>query len=137
GSLEKLVTVDANSLQEVPDIGPIIAEQIAGFFRQPHNVDLIHRLQKLGVHWENIRLTAIPDHLSGKTFVLTGTLSSMTRFDAKEKLQALGATVTESVSSKTDYVVVGSEPGSKFEKAKKLGVNLLYEKDLLVLLEGG
>lgn len=134
GSLEPLMEADEAILQKVPDIGPIISEQIRAFFRQPHNVDLIHRLQKLGVHWENLEPMQVAEGaLAGKTFVLTGTLSLMTREEAKEKLQALGAKVSESVSRKTDYLVVGDMPGSKLEKALSFGVKVLNEQDFFVM----
>lgn len=135
GSMEALMEAEEEALQNVPDIGPVIAEQIRGFFRQPHNVDLIYRLQKLGVYWENLEpAQEVRGALAGKIFVLTGTLSQLTREEAKEKLQARGAKVSESVSRKTDYVVVGVEPGSKLKKASDLGVKILDEAAFLDLL---
>lgn len=136
GSFEALMMADEMVLQKISDIGPIVAEQIEGFFRQSHNVDLVHRLQTLGIHWQDIVLTHKKEgELTGKTFVLTGTLSHMTREEAKEKLQQLGAKVSNQVSSKTNYLVVGDDPGSKLEKASKFCVNILKENDFLALLE--
>ncbi len=137
-SLEHLMKADELLLEGVSDIGPVTAEQITGFFRQQHNIALIDRLKALGVRWESIKAapkTASP--LLGKVFVLTGTLSSMTREAAKEKLQVLGAKVSESVSQKTDYIVAGESPGSKLEKAVKMEICVLNEKEFLSILSEG
>lgn len=132
GQLHSLMVADEATLEEVSDIGPIVAANIAGFFRQRHNQELIAKLQELGVHWKEqagIQIDSRP--LKQKTFVLTGTLDSMSREEAKEKLQHLGAKVSNSVSSKTAYVVAGKEPGSKLEKAQSLGVSILSEEAFL------
>jgi DNA ligase (NAD+) len=121
-------------LQEIPDIGPKVAQSIYDWFREPRNVKLVERLEKAGVIIENQKPKTKNQKLSGKTFVLTGGLESTPREVAKEKIRELGGDVSESVSKKTDYVVVGSEPGSKFEKAKKLGVKIISEKEFLDLL---
>jgi DNA ligase (NAD+) len=134
GSLEKIMHADEEKLQGVVDIGPIVAAEIAGFFRQKHNRDLIEKLRRLGVHWKEGSAKKISKVLEGKTFVITGTLSSMSRDEAKEKLQALGAKVSGSVSSKTSYVVVGEDPGSKYTKAQELGVKILDEDEFLRLI---
>ncbi|MEJ2451559.1 MAG: NAD-dependent DNA ligase LigA [Gammaproteobacteria bacterium] len=135
GSLEAIMQADEDALVAVPDVGPVVAESIAHFFHEPHNQKVITKLRKVGVHWPDIEVmeeTVLP--LAGKTFVLTGTLASMSREEAKEKLQRLGAKVSGSVSKKTDYVVVGETPGSKATKAEQLGVTLLDEQAFLRLL---
>jgi DNA ligase (NAD+) len=123
------------ALQQVPDVGPEVAERIATFFSEPHNLAVIARLRAAGVHWPEAKPERGAQPLAGKTFVLTGTLASMSRDQAKERLQALGAKVAGSVSKKTDYVVAGSEAGSKLAKAGELGVPVLDEAALLKLLE--
>lgn len=134
--LEKLMRVDEEILQTVPDIGPVVAANIAAFFQQKHNLEIIQQLIAHGIHWSKI--SAPPAHeqpLAGKNFVLTGTLSNMSRDQATAKLQALGAKVSGSVSKKTAYVVAGAEPGSKLTDAQKLGVAVLNEEEFLRLLE--
>jgi DNA ligase (NAD+) len=136
GSLEKIMHANETELQVVSDVGPVVAAQIAGFFRQKHNRELITKLKHLGVHWkegESKKTKAQP--LTDQTFVLTGTLLAMTRDEAKERLIELGATVSGSVSKKTSYVVVGIDPGSKYDKAKELGVKILDEGEFLKFLE--
>jgi DNA ligase (NAD+) len=118
----------------VPDIGPIVAGHIAGFFRERHNREVIERLRDYGVHWPPPAQAPVARPLIGQTFVLTGTLESLTRDEAKERLQRLGAKVAGSVSAKTGYVVAGAEAGSKLVKAQELGVPVLDEAQLLELL---
>jgi len=120
-------------LQEVPDIGPKVAESIHSWFREPRNAKLLEKLEKVGLRIEKPRRKESRE-LAGRTFVLTGGLETMSREQAKEKIRSLGGDVSESVSKKTDYVVAGSDPGSKYEKAKSLGVRVLNEKELLELL---
>lgn len=137
GRLQPLAEADVETLQTIPDIGPIVAANITGFFRQPHNRELITKLQNLGLRWPE----HIPEHqptvqaLTGQTFVLTGTLNTLHREEAKEKLQALGAKVSGSVSTKTTYVVVGEDAGSKLTKAQELGIPILTEEEFLQLLK--
>jgi DNA ligase (NAD+) len=133
-SLEPIMNADEETLQSVPDIGPIVAAQIVAFFRQPCNQEIIQKLRDLGVHWQDI-VTEENQPLTDQTFVLTGTLQSLTRDEARERLQALGAKVTNSVSAKTSYVVAGVDPGSKLEKAEKLNVPILDEEAFLKLLD--
>lgn len=137
GRLKNVMAASEETLQQIADIGPIVAANIAGFFQQKHNRELIEKLQTLGVHWQENEPTAkrtdLP--LTGQTFVLTGTLESMTRDDAKAALIALGAKVAGSVSAKTSYVVAGSDAGSKLTKAQELGVSVLSEQELLALLK--
>jgi len=136
GKLQNLMRADEELLQKVPDVGPVVAQSIVAFFGEKHNVDVIHALlEKGGIRpkeTEGERTEELP--LAGKTFVLTGTLG-MPREEAKEKLEALGAKVSGSVSKKTDYVVAGVEPGSKLDKARELGVAVLDEQGLLRLLD--
>ncbi len=132
--IESLMQADEEKLQEVPDIGPIVASHIANFFRQEENRRIVADLIKLGVHWqEQEPVEELP--LSGQTFVITGTLETMSRDTAKEMLLSLGAKVAGSVSNKTSYVIVGENPGSKYEKAVKLNITTLDETAFLELLE--
>ncbi|HEX5056798.1 MAG TPA: NAD-dependent DNA ligase LigA [Gammaproteobacteria bacterium] len=136
GRLDKLIGADEAGLQEVPDIGPVVAQHVAAFFRQDHNRDVIQQLRRAGVHWpEQDPVAAAPKPLDGRTYVLTGTLTAMTRDEAKEKLETLGAKVAGSVSKNTTGVVAGESPGSKLEKAEKLGVPVLDEAQFLRLLQ--
>ncbi len=133
GDLDAIMEADPERLQQVPDVGPIVAERIRAFFREAHNREVIGKLRQAGIHWPVPERTAAAA-LAGKTFVLTGALESLTREEAKERLRALGARVTDSVSRKTDYVVVGADPGSKLDKARALDVKILDEAAFLKLL---
>ena len=136
GNLDNLKKSTEEILQEIDDIGPIVAESVVLFFKQKHNRDVIKKLIKAGVHWPDIQaVNSSEQPLKGKTFVLTGTMETMPRNDAKTKLQTLGAKVTGSVSKKTDYVVVGADPGSKYDKAQQLGIEILNEQDFLAFLK--
>ncbi|MEO7557624.1 MAG: BRCT domain-containing protein, partial [Gammaproteobacteria bacterium] len=105
------------------------------FFRQPHNLEVLEKLLTAGIQWPEIKpQPAQHAPLRGKTFVLTGSLEILSREQAKEKLEALGAKVSNSVSAKTNYVVAGADPGSKLDKAQQLGIGILDEADLLKLL---
>ncbi len=135
GSLPAIMKADEAALLQVPDVGPVVVANLLAFFHEPHNREVIASLQQLGVHWSDVAAAVdLPQPLAGKTFVLTGTMTTMTRDEAKKKLQALGAKVTSSVSKKTSYVVVGTDPGSKREKAENLGVTLLDEATFNQLL---
>ena len=138
GSIETLQDANEGAIQEVPDVGPIVAAHVYTFFQQPHNAEVIQALRDLGVHWPAQKARAAPTEgpLTGKTFVLTGTLESMSRDDAGDRITALGGKVTGSVSKKTSYVVAGAEAGSKLTKAQELGVEILDEAAFLRLLEG-
>jgi DNA ligase (NAD+) len=136
-NLNNIKNASAEVLEEVADVGPIISANIRGFFDQHHNVQLIQKLQDSGIHWPKIVRIAVEKlPFSGKSVVLTGTLESLTREEAKERLQALGAKVSSSVSAKTDFVVAGADPGSKYDKAQALGVRIVDEAELLKLLQG-
>ncbi|MBE7368214.1 NAD-dependent DNA ligase LigA [Ramlibacter pallidus] len=135
GKLDAIMEAGVEQLLQVPDVGPIVAESVHAFFQQPHNREVIEQLRACGLHWEEGEPAAqAPKPLSGKTFVLTGTLPSLSRDEAKELLEAAGAKVAGSVSKKTDYVVAGAEAGSKLEKARELGVAVLDEDGLRQLL---
>jgi len=134
GELKAIMAADEVALQEVADIGPIVAANIAGFFHQQHNRELIAQLQELGVHWQEQQVDLQPKPLKNQTFVLTGSLTSMTRDEAKAALQLLGAKVAGSVSAKTHYVVAGIDAGSKLTKANELGVKILTEQEFLEIL---
>ena len=135
GSLEELMQATEEELQGVEDVGPVVSANIAAWFHRAENREFVHRLRQAGIRWENLppRPRQLP--LSGKTFVLTGTLNSLSRDQAKEKLKLLGAKVAGSVSKKTDYVVMGADPGGKADKARELGVKILDEDALLALLK--
>jgi DNA ligase (NAD+) len=134
-SLERIMHADEQELQQVPDIGPIVAEFIVSFFRQKHNHEIIQRLIKLGIHWpEEKKKESLP--LAGQTFVITGSLENISRDEAKELLLLQGAKVTNSVSKNTSYVIVGRDPGSKYDKAKELNIKILDEKQFLQLVRG-
>jgi DNA ligase (NAD+) len=134
GDLEALMAADIERLEAVHDVGPIVAKRIVEFFGELHNRDVISKLREAGVHWSAVEKPQV-QRLAGKTFVLTGTLS-MPRAELKEKLQSLGAKVTGGVSKKTDYVVVGDDPGSKYDKAIKLGVEVLDEAACMEMISG-
>jgi DNA ligase (NAD+) len=133
GNLEPLMQAEATALQDIRDVGPVVAQHIAGFFAEPHNLDVISKLRAAGVHWQAVEQPR-EQPLAGKTFVITGTLSRP-RDELKARLQAAGAKVAGSVSKKTDCVVAGENPGSKYDKALALGIDILDEAALLELLE--
>ena len=135
-TIEHLIGVTVADLQSVQGIGPKIAESVVRFFEDKHNRRIIERLKAAGVRMKQVRKQQSTSSVfSGKSFVLTGTLTSMTRDDAKGRIEALGGKVIGSVSTKTDFVVVGTEAGSKLDKARSLGIQLLDEKKFLNLLQ--
>ncbi|MES2633713.1 MAG: NAD-dependent DNA ligase LigA [Pseudomonadota bacterium] len=137
GKLDSIMDASVEQLLEVPDVGPIVAESVHTFFQQPHNREVVEQLRACGVIWEEGEPQArVPKPLAGKTIVLTGTLPTLSRDEAKDMLEAAGAKVAGSVSKKTDYVVAGAEAGSKLDKARELGVKVLDEDGLRVLLAG-
>lgn len=135
GDLAVLYQVNQDDLQQVDDIGPIVAQHILAFFAEKHNQSVIEKLLSVGVHWDAIKKVAATLPLSGKTFVLTGTLSTLTRDEAKEKLEQLGAKVAGSVSAKTSYVVAGVDAGSKLTKANELGVPVMDEATFITFID--
>jgi len=135
GSLDKLIAASETALLAVRDVGPIVAQSIVQFFAEPHNLEVVSRLRDAGVRWpETSGMQQSAGILAGKTLVLTGSLPTLTRDAAKEKIEAAGGKVAGSVSKKTDYVVAGEEAGSKLVKAQELGVAILDEAGLLSLL---
>jgi DNA ligase (NAD+) len=137
GSLAAIMTASEDQLQEVPEVGPIVAASIRQFFAEPHNVEMIKALRQRGVIWPEraqVLSEALPLPLSGLTFVLTGTLPTLTREAATELIERHGGRVTGSVSRKTSYVVVGAEAGSKLAKAEALGIPILDEAGLYALI---
>ncbi|HEX8979048.1 MAG TPA: NAD-dependent DNA ligase LigA [Parasulfuritortus sp.] len=137
GSLDALMAADEEALLAVNDVGPIVAESILAFFREPHNRAVIERLREAGAWRDGEARPAGLGHLSGKTFVLTGALPDLARDQAKAMIEAAGGKVAGSVSKKTDYVVAGADPGSKFTKAQELGITVLDQDGLLTLLKPG
>jgi DNA ligase (NAD+) len=132
GALEPLMAADEAMLMEVPDVGPVVARRIVGFFGEPHNRQVIAALRKAGVRWpEGPPQRSAEGPLAGKTVVLTGALASMSRDAAGARLEALGAKVAGSVSKKTSFVVAGEAAGSKLDKARELGVDVWDEARLL------
>ncbi len=127
GSLDAIESADEEALQRVPDVGPVVAREVVAFFSQPHNLEVISELRKL-LRIVDPEVVSTGARLAGKTFVLTGSLESMPRDEAKSRLERLGAKVASSVSKKTTYVVAGSEPGSKLDKAKALEIEILDEE---------
>jgi DNA ligase (NAD+) len=135
-TMDGLREASFEELTAIPEIGPKMAESIIAFFKEEKNNEFIERLKAAGVNMKTTESQAASDKLAGKTFVLTGTLEGLSRKVAQEKIEALGGKVSSSVSKKTDYVVVGADPGSKYEKAKELGVAILDESEFLELLNG-
>ncbi|MFA6471435.1 MAG: NAD-dependent DNA ligase LigA [Candidatus Latescibacterota bacterium] len=136
GSIDALMNTDKDKLQEMADAGPVIAESVYNFFLNHENRNLLDRLKSLGLPFENKspRRIVEQEFFAGKTFVLTGSLSKMTRDEATEQIIALGGKISSSVSKKTDYVVAGAEPGSKYDKAGQLGVKIINEDEFFVHL---
>jgi DNA ligase (NAD+) len=136
GELDGIIAASEADLETVPDVGPVVASRVRAFFAEEHNREVIARLKKAGVHWKETAPQPAPKDgpLVGKVFVLTGTLASMTRDEAKDRIQALGGKVTGSVSKKTDFVIYGDKAGSKLKKAQDLEVETLDEGQFEALL---
>jgi DNA ligase (NAD+) len=137
GSLDAIAAASAAELQEAQEIGPKVADSIRQFFAEERNRELIERLRAAGLQFTGPKISKSEGSLSGRTFVLTGTLPTLKREEAKERIEAAGGKVVGSVSSKTHFVVAGEEAGSKLEKARELGVKVLDEAELLSMLDGG
>ena len=133
-TVEDLKNANTDELEQINDIGPVVAFNIHSFFQQKHNIEIIERLLAHKIHWDNLESGSDRSILDGMSFVLTGTLHSMGRDEAKKKLLALGAKVVGSVSKKTNYVVYGENAGSKYDKAIELNVATLTEKEFLELI---
>jgi DNA ligase (NAD+) len=136
GNLPAIVAATTDELVKVPDVGPVVAGRIRDFLDEEHNLDIMKRLQELGVHWEDTDPVQVAEEgpLTGLTFVITGTLPDMTRDEAKALIQREGGKVTGSISKKTSYLLAGEKAGSKLGKAQKLGVEIIDLKDLKRLL---
>ncbi len=137
GKLDAIMDASVEQLLEVADVGPIVANSLRTFFDQPHNREVVEQLRVCGVTWDEAEPAAkVPQPLSGKTFVITGTLPSLSRDQAKDLLEAAGAKVAGSVSKKTDYLLAGEEAGNKLDKARELGVTVIDEDQMQSLLAG-
>ena len=131
-TLEALQNADLEALQQVPDVGEVVANRILAFWHEPHNVAVVNDLIAQGVHWETVETKEVTENrFKGKTVVLTGTLTQMGRNEAKALLQDMGAKVSGSVSAKTDFVIAGDAAGSKLTKAQELGVTVLTQEEFL------
>ncbi|MBF1227837.1 MAG: NAD-dependent DNA ligase LigA [Haemophilus parainfluenzae] len=131
-TLEALQNADLKALQQVPDVGEVVANRILAFWHEPHNVAVVNDLIAQGVHWETVETKEVTENrFKGKTVVLTGTLTQMGRNEARALLQDMGAKVSGSVSAKTDFVIAGDAAGSKLTKAQELGVTVLTEEEFL------
>ena len=134
GSMDRIMDASVEELSQVPDVGPVVAASIHTFFAQPHNREVVEQLRACGIVWEEGEAQVASGPLVGRTVVLTGTLPTLSRDQAKDLLEAAGAKVAGSVSKKTDFVVAGTDAGSKLTKAQELGINILDESGLLSLL---
>ena len=135
-TIEQLIVASENDLQFVQGVGPRIAKSVIRFFADEHNQRMVHRLKKAGIQMRSAKkYVRISQQFTDKNFVLTGTLTSMSREEAKQKIESLGGKVVSSVSKNTDFVIVGAEAGSKREKAQTLGILLLDEQKFLTMLQ--
>ncbi len=136
GNIDAIMDATEEQLQLVPDVGPVVAQSLRSFFDVPYNREVVEQLRACGLNWEEGEGTPMaPQTLAGKTFVLTGTLPTLGRDEAKEMIEAAGGKVTGSVSKKTDYVVAGEEAGTKLDKARELNVTVLDEDGLMSMLK--
>jgi len=133
--LENIGKATLEELTSVPNIGPIVAQSIFDWFQRSYNKNLLKKFEKAGIEILIERVSAKSEKLAGKIFVLTGTLETLGRDEAKDRIRKLGGDVSSSVSKETDHVVVGAEPGSKYEKAKRLKINILTEKEFIAMLK--
>jgi DNA ligase (NAD+) len=135
GSIDKIKDASLEELQEITDIGPVVARSIYDFFRERRNLDFLEKLKKAGVQIISEKIETKSKKLEGKIFVLTGSLETMTRAQAKEKIRLLAGEISELVSKKIDYVVAGETPGTKLEEAKKLGIKVINEAKFLEMIK--
>ena len=134
GTLETLMQANVESLETVADVGPVVAREIRRFFDQPHNQRVIEALRRHGVNWPEETPTFVPDGVfTGKTVVITGTLPNLSRDQARRWLIEQGAKVSGSVSSRTDFLIAGADPGSKYDKAVSLGIQVIEEYEMKAL----
>ena len=135
GNFEAVIEADLEQLLEVDDVGPIVARHIVDFFNNPDNLSIVNALRESGVHWDDIDISPDSQPLAGQTWVLTGSLETMSRAEAKDRLQSLGAKVAGSVSAKTHCVVAGPGAGSKLTMAQSLNIKILDEQQFVEFLE--
>ena len=135
GSMDALMQADQTVLMQVPDVGPVVADSIVSFFAEAHNREVLARLQAAGMHWEDLPTQVAEGPLLGKTVVLTGTLPNLSRDEAKALIEAAGGKASGSVSAKTYWVVAGEAAGSKLDKARSLGIEILDESEFLKRLQ--
>jgi DNA ligase (NAD+) len=137
GQLDAIMDASLEQLLQVNDVGPAVAQSLRTFFEQTHNREVVQQLRACGMTWqEGPPALVTPQPLNGKTFVITGTLPSLSRDEAKNLIEAAGGKVAGSVSKKTTFLIAGAEAGSKLDKARELGVEVLDEADLKELLDG-
>ena len=132
--IDKLKNTNSNDLEKINDIGPIVAKSIRTWFQDPYNIKLLDKLTKAKISTIKMAIPRINKSINGKTFVLTGSLNAISRDEAKDKIRNLGGKVSDSVSKITDCVVAGSDAGSKLDKATKLGIKIIGEKEFLEML---
>jgi len=135
GSLENISMASIEDLLKIPDFGEVVAKSVKNWFEDKYNQKLLEKFKNVGVRPKEFKITKEMRRLTGKTFVFTGALETMTREQAQDRVRELGGNVSSSVSKNVDYVVVGAEPGSKYEKAKKLGIKILTEKEFLNMIK--
>jgi len=133
-SIDKLKSIDSNDLEKINDIGPMVAKSIHTWFQDPYNIKLLDKLTKAKISTIKMATPQINKSSNGKTFVLTGSLNTISRDEAKDKIRNLGGKISNSVSKITDYVIAGSNAGSKLDKATKLGIKTIGEKEFLEML---
>jgi DNA ligase (NAD+) len=133
-SLDKLAGASSESLMSISAVGPKIADSITAFFRQEENMNIIRRLKEAGVKLEEAAAVQKVLPLSGREFVVTGRLENFSRQEAEAKIKELGGAAKDNVTRKTDYVVVGADPGSKRDRARELGIKILNEEEFLKIL---
>lgn len=137
-TLEAIQQASVEQLQQVPDVGEVVANRVHHFWQEEHNCQVVEKLLEVGIHWDTPSSTTeitTDTPFNGKTIVLTGSLTQMSREEAKSLLQQLGAKVTGSVSKKTDYVIAGENAGSKLDKARELGINVITENEFLTIVK--
>lgn len=137
GDINSLIKASAEEIEAVEEIGPKIAQSIKNFFNDRHNLMIIERLKKTGLIFSNKKKSKTGNILKGKTFALTGTLNSMTRSEAMEAIERLGGKTVSSVGKNVDYAILGQNPGSKYDKAQKLGLKILSENEFIKLIKSG
>ena len=136
-NLDSIIAADIETLQQVEDVGPVVAQNVVQFFKQAQNLEIVRDLVKQGIHWPSIVAPAATANLPllGKTFVITGTLQGLSRDQAAAQLKARGAKVSSSVSARTSAVIAGEKPGSKVTRAEALGVEVIDQSQFEALIK--